>query len=332
MNKLYMGNDMGWKGKNVLVTGADGFIASWIAKELIARGTNVITIVRDIKKPRISLDLLGIRDKITVVQGDITDYDIVQRVLNEYSIDTCFHLAAQAIVGIANKSPISTFDSNIKGTWTILEAVRNSKSVERVIVASSDKAYGDQKKLPYTEDMPLLGSYPYDASKVCTDVLSRCFAKTYGLPIAVTRCANVYGGADLHMERIVPGTICSVLRGETPVIRSDGTPKRDYVYIKDVANAYLVLAENLGRKDVRGEAFNFGSEKPISVLELFNKIIKLCGKDVEPKILNEAKNEIQCQYLSTEKAKKLLGWSIKFSLDEGLKETVQWYKEYLNKL
>jgi CDP-glucose 4,6-dehydratase len=327
-----MGNGMDWKGKNVLVSGADGFIASWIAKELIARGTNVITIVMDIKKPRISLDLLGIRDKITVVQGNITDYDIVQRVLNEYSIDTCFHLAAQAIVGIANKSPISTFDSNIKGTWTILEAVRNSKSVERVIVASSDKAYGDQKKLPYTEDMSLLGSYPYDASKVCTDVLSRCFAKTYGLPIAVTRCANVYGGADLHMERIVPGTICSVLRGETPIIRSDGTPKRDYVYIKDVVNAYLVLAENLGRKDVRGEAFNFGSEKPISVLELFNKIIKLCGKDVKPKILNEAKNEIQCQYLSTEKAKKLLGWSIKFSLDEGLKETVQWYKEYLKKL
>ena len=322
---------MEWKGKNVLVTGADGFIASWIAKELVDRWANVITIVRDIKKPRISLDLLGIRDKITVVQGDITDYDLVLRTFNEYSLDSCFHLAAQAIVGIANRSPVSTFDSNIRGTWTVLEAARNSKTIERVVVASSDKAYGDQEKLPYTEDMPLLGAYPYDASKACTDILSRCFAKTYGLPIAMTRCANVYGGADLHMDRIVPGTICAVLKGETPIIRSDGTPKRDYIYIKDVVNAYIALAENLGRKDVRGEAFNFGTEKPITVLDLFNKIIKICGKDVKPKILNEAKNEIQCQYLATEKARKVLGWGVKFSLDEGLKETVEWYKDYLKR-
>jgi len=322
---------MEWKGKNVLVTGADGFIASWIAKELVDRWANVITIVRDIKKPRISLDLLGIRDKITVVQGDITDYDLVLRTFNEYSLDSCFHLAAQAIVGIANRSPVSTFDSNIRGTWTVLEAARNSKTIERVVVASSDKAYGDQEKLPYTEDMPLLGTYPYDASKACTDILSRCFAKTYGLPIAMTRCANVYGGADLHMDRIVPGTICAVLKGETPIIRSDGTPKRDYIYIKDVVNAYIALAENLGRKDVRGEAFNFGTEKPITVLDLFNKIIKICGKDVKPKILNEAKNEIQCQYLATEKARKVLGWGVKFSLDEGLKETVEWYKDYLKR-
>jgi len=320
---------MNWKGKNVLVTGADGFIASWIAKELVDRQAHVITIVRDIKKPRISLDLLGIRDKMTVIQGDILDYALVQRVFNEYSVDTCFHLAAQAIVGVANASPISTFESNVKGTWTVLEAARNSEKVERVVVASTDKAYGDQKKLPYTEDMPLLGIYPYDASKVCTDVLSRSFAKTYGLPIAVTRCANVYGGADLHMNRIVPGTICSVLKGETPIIRSDGTPERDYIYIKDVVNGYLVLAENLDRKEVRGEAFNFGTGKPISVLELFNKIIKACGKNVKPKILNEAKNEIQSQYLSAEKAKKVLGWSAKINMDEGLKETVQWYKEYL---
>jgi len=320
---------MNWKGKNVLVTGADGFIASWIAKELVDRQAHVITIVRDIKKPKISLDLLGIRDKMTVIQGDILDYALVQRVFNEYSVDTCFHLAAQAIVGVANASPISTFESNVKGTWTVLEAIRNSEKVERIVVASTDKAYGDQKKLPYTEDMPLLGIYPYDASKVCTDVLSRSFAKTYGLPIAVTRCANVYGGADLHMNRIVPGTICSVLKGETPIIRSDGTPERDYIYIKDVVNGYLVLAENLDRKEVRGEAFNFGTGKPISVLELFNKIIKACGKNVKPKILNEAKNEIQSQYLSAEKAKNVLGWSAKINIDEGLKETVQWYKEYL---
>lgn len=320
---------MNWEGKNVLVTGADGFIASWVAKDLVDMKANVITIVRDIKKPRISLDLLDIRNKMTLVQGDITDYSLVQRVLNQYSVDMCFHLAAQAIVGIANRSPVSTFDSNIKGTWTILEAVRNSKSIEGVAVASSDKAYGDQKKLPYTEDMPLLGIYPYDASKVCTDVLSRSFAKTYGLPIAVARCANIYGGADLHMDRLIPGTICSVLKGETPMIRSDGTPERDYMYIKDAMGAYLILAENLDRKEVKGEAFNFGTEKPISVLELFKKIIKVCGKEVKPKILNEAKNEIQRQYLSIEKARKILGWSPKFSLDEGLKETVLWYKEYL---
>jgi len=320
---------MDWKKKNVLVTGADGFIGSWIAKAVLERGANVLTITRDVKKPKISLDLLGIRDKMTLVQGDVTDYDLVQRTMNEYSIDTCFHLAAQAIVGIANRSPVSTFDSNIKGTWVILEAIRNSKLIERVVVASSDKAYGEQKKLPYTEDMPLLGLHPYDASKACTDILSRCFAKTYGLPIAVTRCANVYGGADLHVDRIVPGTICSVLRGEVPVIRSDGTPQRDYIYIKDVVNAYLVLAENLNRKEVRGEAFNFGTGRPIAVLKLFKKIIKVCGKKIEPKILNEAKNEIQNQYLSVEKAKETLGWSAKFSLDDGLKETVQWYREYL---
>jgi CDP-glucose 4,6-dehydratase len=326
---MVRGKRMDWKRKNVLVTGADGFIGSWIAKGVIEREANVVTITRDVKKPKISLDLLDIRDKMTLVQGDITDYHLVHRVLNEYSIDTVFHLAAQAIVETANRSPISTFDSNIKGTWVVLEAVRNSKLVERVVVASSDKAYGDQEKLPYTEDMPLLGLYPYDASKACTDILSRCYAKTYGLPIAVTRCANVYGGADLHMNRLVPGTICAVLRGEVPVIRSDGSPKRDYMYIKDAVNAYMILAENLDRKEIRGEAFNFGTEKPISVLELFNKIIKICGKKVKPKILNIAKNEIQCQYLSSEKARKVLGWSVKYSLDEGLKETVRWYRKYL---
>jgi len=320
---------MDWKGKKALITGADGFIGSWIAKELVDRGANVVTIIRDIKRPRISLDLLEIRDKITIVQGDITDYGLVQRVLNEYSIDTCFHLAAQAIVSIANRSPLSTFKSNITGTWVVLEAVRNSKTIERVVVASSDKAYGDQEKMPYTEDMPLLGAYPYDASKACADILSRSFAKTYGLPIAVTRCANVYGGVDLHMDRLVPGTVCSVLKGETPIIRSDGTPKRDYMYVKDAVNAYLILAEKLDRKEIWGEAFNFGTEKPVSVLELFNKIIETCEKDVKPRILNEAKNEIQCQYLSSEKARKLLGWSVKHSLDEGLKETVEWYKKYL---
>lgn len=317
---------MNWNGRNVLITGGNGFIGGWVAKGLVEMGSNVVSI--DIEKPTGSLDVLRIKDKVKVINGSVTDCNLVKKTLDGNSIDSCFHLAAQAIVGTANKSPISTFETNIKGTWTLLEAVRNSKTVEQMVVASTDKAYGDQEKLPYTEDQPLLGIYPYDASKVCTDVLSRCFARTYDLPIAVTRCANIYGGGDMYLSRIVPGTIIAVLKGERPVIRSDGTPERDYMYIKDAVSAYLTLAENLNRRKVVGEAFNFGTETPISVLDLFRKIIKLCGKDVEPIILNEAKGEIQRQFLGITKARKILGWKPKFNLDAGLKETIKWYVNF----
>lgn len=321
---------MNWKNISVLVTGADGFIGSWIAKELSGKGADVFTIVRDIKKQS-NLDILGLRDDVSIIHGDLVDFNVCSRVMKEYEIGICFHIAAQAIVGTANLSPLSTFESNIKGTWNILEAARLSKFIKSIIVASSDKAYGVQKRLPYTEESPLLGYYPYDASKACADILARCYFKSYGLAIAVTRNANTYGGADLNFSRLVPDTIRSLLTNKQPIIRSDGTPERDYLYIKDAVNAYLTLAENLHRKDVQGHAFNFGTGKPISVLELYNKIVRLMGKKIKPKILGEARNEIDKQYLSIEKAKKVLKWQPMYNIDEGLKETIDWYRKFFNK-
>lgn len=322
---------MNWKNKSVFITGADGFIGGWVAKTLVEKQAQVIVVVRDLKAKN-ALDIHGIRDKVTVVQGDIADYPLIQRVMNEYSVEYVFHLAAQALVEIANRSPLSTFESNIKGTWTILESARGTKTIRGVIVASSDKAYGVQEKLPYTEDQPLLGLYPYDASKACADILSRCYAKSYGLPVAVTRNANTYGGGDMNFSRIIPDTVVSSLRGTELVIRSDGTPERDYMYIKDAVSAYLTLAENLDRNEIMGQAFNFGSEKPISVLSLFKIIIKLTGKNIKPTIAGKAANEIDKQYLAIGKVKRLLKWEPKYSLEEGLKETIEWYKkEYLPK-
>ena len=321
---------MNWKDLPILITGADGFIGSWIARELIGHEANVYTIVRDIKKQN-NIDVLKLRNKINIIHGDLANFDVCSRVMKEYEIAMCFHIAAKAIVGTANESPLSTFESNIKGTWNILESARLSKFIKGVVVASSDKAYGVQKKLPYTEESPLLGLYPYDASKACADILARSYFKTYGLPIAVTRNANTYGGADLNFSRLIPDVIRSVLNNKQPVIRSDGTPKRDYMYIKDAVNAYLLLASNLNRKDVQGEAFNFGIGMPVSVLELYNRIIELMGKKIKPKILGEAKNEIDSQYLSIQKAKKVLKWHPKYSLEQGLKKTIAWYRDFFNK-
>ena len=315
-----------WNGRNAFVTGADGFVGSWLAKALADNGANVTVIVRDVKKAS-NLDVMQIRGKVNIVLGDIIDYKICGRIINEYEIDTCFHLAAQAIVGIANKSPLSTFESNIKGTWNILEACRMSSSVKRIVVASSDKAYGSQKNLPYTEESPLLGSYPYDASKACADILAQSYFKSYGLPISITRNANTYGGGDMNLSRIIPDMIISFLKDRQPVIRSDGTPERDYMYVKDAVHAYLSLAENIERKEVAGEAFNFGSGKPVSVIQLYQKIASLLGKNMKPKILGKATREIDRQYLSIEKAKRALEWQPKYSLDEGLTETIEWYKK-----
>jgi CDP-glucose 4,6-dehydratase len=251
--------------------------------------------------------------------------------LSEYEVDTVFHLAAQTIVPIANRSPLSTFETNIKGTWTVLEAARCSSKITRVLVASSDKAYGVHEELPYTEEAPLLGCYPYDVSKACAELIARTYAVTYDLPVAVTRCANLYGGGDLNWSRIFPGTIRSVIRGERPIVRSDGTMVRDYLYVQDAVNAYLMLAERLDEPEVSGEAFNFGMDNPKSVLEIVQTIIAVSDcPGIEPVVLGEAPNEIQAQYLDSSKARRVLDWTPQHSLEEGLRETIQWYREFLS--
>ena len=319
---------MEWKDRKVFVTGADGFIGSWVAKWLVESGADVTIIVRDLKKSP-GYRLLGIENKLNIVIGDIVNYDSLKRAINEAETEFCFHLAAQAIVQTATRGPLSTFESNIKGTWNLLEACRTTETVKGVVVASSDKAYGVQKTLPYTEESPLQGLFPYDASKACTDILARSYFKSFSLPVAVTRNGNVYGGGDLNWSRIIPDTIRSVLTGKELLIRSDGTPERDYMYIKDAVNAYITIAENLHRKEVQGEAFNFGTSKPVSVKNLISKIAEAAGKpDLKPKILGQAKNEIDRQYLDSAKAKKVLGWETKYSLEQGLKETIEWYRNY----
>lgn len=320
---------MNWKNKNVFITGGDGFVGGWLVKKIVDLEANVVILIRDIKKD-FTYKLLGLEGKVTEVIGDLIDYDLLKRALNEYSIDSCFHLGAQTLVQIANRSPLSTFESNIKGTWNLLEACRNTKTIERVIVASSDKAYGVQKKLPYHEDSPLLGIYPYDASKACADILARSYFASYGLPVVVTRNANTYGGGDLNFSRLVPDAIRSVLSNKEFEIRSDGTPVRDYMYVEDAVSAYVTLAEQIQEKGIKGEAFNFGTEEPVSVVALFKTIAKLCGKPkAKPKILGSATNEIDRQYLCIDKAKRILKWKPRFSLDKGLKETIRWYKAYL---
>lgn len=320
---------MNWKDKNVFVTGANGFLGSWVTKALTEKGANVVIIIRD-EIPDSPLGFMSdVCDKLEgIVSGDITDFATVERIFNEYEVNTCFHLAAQALVGVANRSPLSTFESNIKGTWNILEAARNSRTFEGMVVASSDKAYGEHENLPYTEEFCLNALHPYDASKACADILSRTYFNTYGMNVAVTRCANIYGGGDLNFSRIIPDTIRSILQDKSPIIRSDGTPVRDYMYIADAVGAYLTLAENL--KKAKGEAFNFGTNSPISVLELVDKIIKISGKvNLKPTIKGEAKGEINRQYLYSEKAAKLLGWKPEYDLDRGLGETIAWYEKYL---
>jgi CDP-glucose 4,6-dehydratase len=257
--------------------------------------------------------------------------NLMERTLGEYEIDTVIHLAAQTIVGIANRNPVSTFDTNIRGTWSLLEACRRSPLVKQIVVASSDKAYGEHDTLPYDEKAPLMGRHPYDVSKSCADLIAQSYAKTYGLPVAVTRCGNFYGGGDLNWNRLVPGTIRSVLRGQRPIIRSDGNYIRDYFYAEDGARVNMVLAEQLaGRSELRGEAFNFSNEIQVTVSELVNRVLNLMKSDLKPDIRNEASNEITHQYLSAEKARETLGWKPDFSLEEGLRRTIDWYKEFFN--
>jgi CDP-glucose 4,6-dehydratase len=318
-----------WKHRPVLVTGATGMLGSWLVRRLHEQRAAVVCLVRD-WVPQSELIRARLLEQMVVVRGDVEDRELLERTLGEYEIETVFHLAAQTIVTIANRNPVSTFETNIRGTWNLLEACRRSPRVKAIVMASSDKAYGCQTTLPYSEDMPLEGRHPYDVSKSCADLLAQSYAATYDLPVAITRCGNFYGGGDLNWNRVVPGTIRSILRDESPIIRSDGKYVRDYFYVEDGAAAYQLLAEELtNRPELRGQAFNFSNENQVCVLELVRLILKKMDSDLEPEIQNQATNEIRHQYLSAERARSLLNWAPQFSLDQGLDRTIQWYREAL---
>ena len=319
-----------WRDRRVFITGGTGLLGGWLIRSLHEADADVVVLLRD-WVPQSELCRDGLIEKVRVVRGELQDQTLLERILGEYEIQTVFHLGAQAIVPIANRNPISTFESNIRGTWCLLEACRRSPLVHEIVAASSDKAYGDHADLPYREDAPLRGRHPYDVSKSCADLLAQSYAATYRLPVVIARCGNLYGGGDLNWNRIVPGTIRSALRGEHPVIRSDGKPTRDYFYVKDGADAYLKLAKDLAQDpSLKGEAFNFSNEQPLSVLQVTQEILQGVGRqDLQPVIRNEASGEILHQYLSAQKAQERLSWKARYSLQAGLKETVAWYQEFL---
>ena len=317
-----------WNSRNVFITGCTGFLGWWLTDELVKAGANVIGLVRDLV-PHSPFYLRGLDQKVSVVHGRLEDYDVIERAINEHHIDTVFHLGAQAIVGVANRNPISTFESNIKGSWVLLEACRRNSQVTRVVIASSDKAYGDHETLPYNEDFPLQGKHPYDVSKSCADLIAATYHNTYGTPVCITRCGNLFGPGDLNYDRIVPGTMRDISNNRRPIIRSDGSPMRDYVFVKDIAHAYMILAEHMDNQDLHGKAFNFGTGEPKSVLELTRLILKVAGReDLEPDVQNTAKGEILHQYLSSERAKSLLGWTPGASVEDRLAETFEWYRSF----
>ncbi|RPH79917.1 MAG: NAD-dependent epimerase/dehydratase family protein [Nitrospiraceae bacterium] len=320
---------MFWSDKRTLVTGATGMVGAWLVKELLAQGAYVVVLIRD-ADPQSELFRSKAIKKVTVVNGMLEDLWALERAINEHEVDTVFHLGAQTIVGTARRFPFQTFEANVRGTYNLLEACRLHQAlVKRIVVASSDKAYGDQVHLPYTEETSLQGRYPYDVSKSCSDLIAQSYFHTYALPVAIARCGNIYGGGDLNWSRVVPGTIRSVLKGERPIIRSDGKFVRDYIYVKDAAQAYLRLAECLADGTIHGEGFNFSIGKPMTVLEIVEVIQKLMDAEhLQPIIHNTAKGEILSQYLSSEKAGRLLKWAPSCGLEKGLEETISWYREF----
>jgi len=320
------------EGGRVLITGATGLVGSWLVRELLKRESMVVALVRDIDY---QTEFYRSKDYLqaAIVNGSLENYTTIDRAINEHNIDTVFHLGAQTIVGAAHREPLQTFESNIRGTYHILEACRRHRDlVERIVIASSDKAYGIADKLPYTEDMPLKGCHPYDVSKSCADLLAQTYSHTYDMPVVIARCGNIYGGGDLNWSRIVPGTIRSLLNNQRPIIRSNGKYLRDYIYIKDIVDAYINLAELITKKNISGEVFNFSTESRITVIEIVNEIRTIMDKEeLEPKILNLNLKEIPEQSLSAQKAHKILAWYPKYDLKRGLSETVDWYKNYFGK-
>jgi CDP-glucose 4,6-dehydratase len=318
-----------WSGRPVLVTGATGVVGSWLVKELLSLDARVVALVRD-TDPQSELIRSGDIAGVSVVSGQLEDFWTLERAVNEYEIDTVFHLAAQTIVGSAHRSPLQTMESNVRGTYNLLEACRLHPHVRRIVIASSDKAYGEQPVLPYTEDMPLDGKHPYEVSKSVADLIAQSYHHTYDLPVSIARCGNIYGGGDLNWSRIVPGTIRSLLADERPRLRSDGSYVRDYVYVKDIVGAYMKLAEGLEDEAVRGGAFNFSTEIPLTVVELVREIGKAAGRDdLEPVVEARAEGEIPHQHLSATKARQVLGWRSEYDLERGLAETVDWYRDLL---
>ncbi len=319
-----------WAGRPVLVTGASGIVGSWLVKALLERRAHVVALVRD-ADPQSELLRSGDIARVAVVNGAVEELWTLERAINEHEVEAVFHLAAQPLVGVAQRLPFATWEANVRGTYTLLEACRLHRAlVGRVVVASSDKAYGVQERLPYREDMPLQGREPYEASKSCADVIAQSYAHAFGLPVAIARCGNVYGGGDLNWSRIVPGTIRSLLAGQRPVVRSDGHFRRDYVYVKDAVAAYLRLAEALDDEALRGEAFNFGPDEPATVLEVVAALQRLLGREgLPPVVLDAARGEIRDQYLDSTKAARTLGWAPRYALEEGLAETVSWYRAFL---
>jgi CDP-glucose 4,6-dehydratase len=322
-------NDRFWRDRPTFVTGASGLVGGWLVRRLVDAGADVICLERD-WVPQSELARSGLRERVRIVNGDVRDRTLLERALGEYEVRTVLHLAAQTIVTIANRNPISTFETNIRGTWALLEACRRSPTVEQVVLASSDKAYGDHERLPYDETAQLQGRHPYDVSKACGDMLGASYAATYDLPVVITRCGNFFGGGDLNWNRIVPGTIRSVIRGERPVIRSDGEFVRDYFYVEDGAAAYMLLAEALAaRPELAGEAFNFSNEEQVTVTNLVGRILDLMGSQLEPEVRNEATHEIRRQFLTAAKARRELDWRPLYSLEDGMRRTISWYEEYL---
>jgi CDP-glucose 4,6-dehydratase len=319
-----------WAERPVLVTGANGFVGAWLVDALVSRGARVIALVRD-QKPEGGLRLLSLEERVVLAIGSVTDLAFVTRVMAQYRVRCCMHLAAQTLVGRAQSSPLDTLDSNIRGTWTVLEACRKV-GVEAVVVASSDKAYGSSKDLPYRESHPLLASRPYEASKACTDILARTLAATYAMPVVVTRCANIYGGADLSTSRLIPDVVLATLQGRRPILRSDGAPVRDFMHVSDAVAAYILTGQAADRPGITGEAFNFGTSRPYSVLHVVRKILELAGRsDLEPVMENTVRSgdEIDAQYVDSSKAEQLLGWKARVQLEEGLEQTIDWYRQHL---
>jgi CDP-glucose 4,6-dehydratase len=319
-----------WLDRPVFVTGATGLVGSWVVRSLLDHGADVVALIRD-WVPESELISGGLLARVSVVRGDVCDQPLLERTLGEFEIVTIMHLAAQTIVPIANRNPVSTFETNVAGTWRLLEAARRCPTVKQIVLASSDKAYGESAVLPYLETMALDPVHPYDVSKACAELVARSYARTWGLPVAVTRCGNFFGGGDLNWNRLVPGTIRSLLRAERPLIRSDGSPVRDYLYVEDAVTAYMCLAERLAdNPGLAGDAFNFSTETRLTAREIVARITELMGSTLEPVMLNEATNEISQQYLDAGKARRVLGWQPAFGLEEGLKRTIAWYRDHLN--